>query len=115
MNTITITQLYEQLASKVGKETAENMTSFINHTIKEGMTDNLRMLATRQDLVEGLATAKKDLVEGLASVKLELIQKIGETNEKITGTKSEIIKWMFIFWTGQLAVIFCYMQFFLKK
>ncbi|RMD91770.1 MAG: DUF1640 domain-containing protein, partial [Calditrichaeota bacterium] len=31
--------------------------------------------------------------------------KIAETNTKIAETKAEIIKWMFIFWVGQVAMI----------
>ena len=144
----TITQLYEHLALKLGKETAETMTSFIDHKIKDGINDNLRVLATRQDLVEGLAASKKDLVEGLAAskqelveglaaskkdlveglaaskkdlveglsgIRVELAEKFGQIDMKIASTKSDIIKWMFIFWTGQLVATFLFIQFFLRK
>jgi hypothetical protein len=126
MHAITITQLYEHLASKLGKETAESMTSFIDHKINDGINDNSRVLATKQDLIQGLAAAKQDLIEGLASVRLEIaevkLDLIGqisairlELTAKIGETRSEVIKWMFIFWTGQLVATFLLMQFFLKR
>jgi len=37
------------------------------------------------------------------------------TKEDLANTKAEIIKWMFIFWVGQIAVTFGFILLFLKK
>jgi len=42
-------------------------------------------------------------------------QDISETNQKIAETKAELIKWMFIFWIGQLASFIAIAKFFFKQ
>jgi hypothetical protein len=37
------------------------------------------------------------------------------TKEDVANNKAEIIKWMFIFWGGQLVVTFGFILLFLKK
>ena len=59
MSAISITKLYELLSIKVGKETAENLTNFIEQKIKEEVENKSQMLATKADL----ATTKVDLIK----------------------------------------------------
>jgi len=73
MSTITITKLYSLLSGKLGKESAENLTTYIEKKIKEEVEDKTKILATKADLAEN---------------------------------KTEIIKWMFVFWIGQVAATF---------
>ena len=89
MSVITITRLYELLADKVGKETAENLTEYIETKIKQGVEDNSKSLATKED--------------------------VAKVYTKISESKSEVIKWMFIFWIGQVAVTFGFILLFLNK
>ena len=93
MSTISITKLYDLLTVKVGKETAENLTSYIEEKIKYEFQDSLNILATREDL----ATLK------------------GELKSDIASSKAETIKWMFIFWIGQVVATFGFILLFLKK
>jgi ribosomal protein S17E len=88
-----MTKLYDLLSTKVGKETTENLTSYIEDKIKDDFQDNLKILATREDL---------------ANLK-------GELKTDIASSKTEVIKWMFIFWIGQLAATFGFILLFLKK
>lgn len=87
--TISITKLYDLLSIKVGKDTAESLTTYIEEKIKEEFIDNSKILATKED--------------------------IANTRVEIADTKSQIIKWMFIFWVGQIAVTFGFILLFLKK
>ena len=80
--TISITRLYDLLSVKVGKETAETLTTYIEEKIKDQFEDNSKVLSTKEDLAN---------------------------------TKAQIIKWMFIFWVGQVAVTFGFILLFLKK
>ena len=41
--------------------------------------------------------------------------KILATKEDISNTKAEMIKWMFLFWIGQIAVTFGFILLFIKK
>ena len=80
--TISITKLYDLLTAKMGREAAENLTSYIEEKIKDELSNKSELLATKVDLAN---------------------------------TKAEIIKWVFIFWLGQIGVTFGFMSYFLKK
>lgn len=53
MSTITITELYSLLSEKVGKETAQSLTAYIEQKIEKDIEHNTRHLATREDLEKG--------------------------------------------------------------
>ena len=89
MPTITITKLYELVSVKLGKETAENLTTFIGEKISSEVDIKTSILATKEDL--------------------------GSTNTKIEASKAELMKWMFVFWVGQVINIFGLILLFLKK
>ena len=59
MAMITLTKLYDLLTSKVGKEAAENLTTFIEQKIRDEVENKTRMLATKEDVVN----AKIDLIK----------------------------------------------------
>jgi hypothetical protein len=50
MPTITITKLYDLVSIKLGKETAENLTTFIEEKIKCDVDTKTSILATKEDL-----------------------------------------------------------------
>jgi hypothetical protein len=86
MPTITITKLYELVSVKLGKETAENLTTFIEEKIKNEVDTKASILATKEDLAR-----------------------------EVGNCKAEVIKWMFIFWVGQLIATFGFILLFLNK
>ena len=93
MSTVSISKLYELLSIKVGKETAETLTSFVESKIKDEFQDNLKVIATR---------------EVLANLK-------GELKTDIANSKTDMIKWMFIFWISQITATFGFILLFIKK
>jgi demethoxyubiquinone hydroxylase (CLK1/Coq7/Cat5 family) len=53
MSSITITYLYSLLSEKLGKENAENLTSYIENKIEKDIEQQTRHLATKEDLERG--------------------------------------------------------------
>jgi hypothetical protein len=53
MSSISLTELYSLLTEKVGKETAQSSTSFIEQKIDKEVERSTRHLATREDLEKG--------------------------------------------------------------
>ena len=100
MSSISITQLYELLSIKLGKETAENLTTFIEQKINSELEGRSQTLATREDL---------------AALKEDVVTLKGELKTEMATIKSEMIKWMFIFWVGQMVGTFGFILLFLKK
>ena len=75
-------QLFQILKQKLGESEAEALVSFVDSKIKDNNDVNLKVLPTKEDIA-----------------KLE-----GRLEVKIGDVKAEMIKWMFIFWMGQVAV-----------
>jgi hypothetical protein len=82
MPTITITKLYDLISIKLGKETAENLTIFIEEKIKSEVDTKASILATKED---------------------------------VANSRADVIKWMFIFWVGQVIATFGFILLFLNK
>ena len=53
MSTITLTELYSLLTDKVGKETAQSLTTYIEQKIDKEVEHSTKYLATREDLEKG--------------------------------------------------------------
>lgn len=73
---------YEMLKAKLGEKEAETFFTFLDERLKEK--------ATQKQLDDGL----KDFKDIFA------------TKQDLAEVKADIIKWMFIFWVGQLAATF---------
>ena len=107
-------QLFQILKQKMGEQEAEALVTFVDHKIKDNNETNLNILATKGDiglLKEDFQLLKQDmqlLKHDVQSVKLEL-------EVKIADSKAEMIKWMFIFWIGQVAVTVGFLVVYLKK
>ena len=82
MSSVSITKLYELLIPKLSRETAENLTRYMEEKINSSFNDKTQIMATKVDLAN---------------------------------TKTDIIKWMFIFWIGQIGGTFGLILLFLKK
>ncbi|MVN21108.1 hypothetical protein [Mucilaginibacter arboris] len=63
------------------------------------------------DLKKDVLATKQDLSE----VKTELKLLIAELRTDIANQKSEIIKWLFIFWVGQLAAMIAIAELIIKR
>ncbi len=85
-------QLFQILKQKLGEKEAEALVEFVDSKLKENNESNLKVLATKEDI---------------ANLREEM-------KVEIANTKAELIKWMFIFWIGQLAAFIGIAHFILK-
>lgn len=69
------------------------------------------LVASIEKVVDQKFEDKKDSF----ATKLDLKEEIGLVRKEIAESKADIIKWMFIFWVGQMAVTFGFILLFLKK
>ena len=72
-------RLYKLLTDKLGSDTTEAMFKYIDNKTERSVEATIKTLATKEDL---------------AKVKYDLSKEI-----------SNSIKWMFIFWVGQIGAI----------
>lgn len=82
-------RLYQLLSDKLGNDTTEAMFKYIDNKTERAVENSIQTLATKDDI---------------AKVKYDLSEKI-----------SNSVKWMFIFWIGQVGATLAILAFFLKK
>ena len=112
--------LFNTLKGSLGEEKAQVVVEGIKSQVKEALEDSKSVLATKEDLyavrnelkgdidsmrneLKGdIASVRNELKDDIASVRKEMAD-LAVRMEKI---RADTIKWMFIFWAGQLAAIF---------
>ena len=71
------------------------------------MENNVSVFATKADLF----ALKESLSADIFAVKEDLAKVEGRLSEKIASSDSRTMKWMFLFWVGQMtAIILLYLK-----
>lgn len=86
-------ELYEILKTKVGEKEAKTLVEYIEAKVEKKYEEKKDILATKEDVANLRAATKED----------------------IANLRADIIKWMFLFWIGQLASLLAILQIFFKK
>jgi hypothetical protein len=99
----------EVLRSKLGDEGARELVTLINKAAN-GIRENVSETGMGiKRLESGLAETKADLEKQAVETKADLSKRIVETKadleKQIANTRADVIKWMFIFWAGQIAAM----------
>jgi hypothetical protein len=96
-------RLYEMLKPKLGEEEARSLLTHIDQVHRDILQQALRGLATKEDL---------------ANVRQEIAKEIANVRQEITNVRADLLKWMFVFWIGQVGVIsgvfFAMLNFYMK-
>jgi hypothetical protein len=82
-------RLYKLLSDKLGSDTTEAMFKYIDNKTERSVEATINTLATKDDI----ANVRRDMGE----------------------IKADTIKWMFIFWVGQVGAMLAILLLFLKK
>ncbi|WP_214072425.1 hypothetical protein [Mucilaginibacter sp. dw_454] len=100
-------RLYQLLSDKLGNDTTEAMFKYIDNKTERAVESTIQTLATKGDI----ASLKTDLL----IIKNELGTAKHEHAKDISESKAEMIKWMFIFWVGQVGATLAIIALFMKK
>jgi len=93
-------RLYKLLSDKLGSDTTEAMFKYIDNKTERSVEATIKSLATKDDIAI--------VNERIAQVNSDLSTKIAES-------KADNIKWMFIFWIGQVGATLAIILLYLKK
>jgi hypothetical protein len=88
--------LYKLLTDKLGNDTTEAMFKYIDNKTERSVEATIKTLATKDDIA--------NVKEEIAKVNLNLSNRI-----------SDMTKWMFIFWIGQVGATLGIIFLFVKK
>lgn len=106
------------LRDKLGDEAVDSLVRLINQSSEEQRNNILAFVEEKFErrLAEEISALRIDLIKEISDLRSELTSQISEAKAEsktqassiraeAAANKSDLIKWMFIFWIGQVAVI----------
>ncbi len=87
--TVTTIDLFNILKGKIGEREAKTLVEFVEIHVEKKFEERMNEIASKEDIL----LVKKDLFQVRAELEI--------TIEKV---RADMIKWMFIFWVGQVSV-----------
>ena len=93
---ISITDLYDLLSEKIGKEQAKGLVAFVENKVEETINDKTNVLSTKEDINA-------------------LNIKIKDIETKIVDSKADLLKWIIVlFMPFYIGMILFLIKFFMK-
>ena len=71
-------------------------------------------IATKQDIAELSAATKQDIAELRTATKQDIAELRADLEVKIERVRADLIRWMFIFWAGQIGALIAILALFFK-
>jgi DNA anti-recombination protein RmuC len=117
------------LRERLGEEGAEALVQLINQATEAGKGDVVAVVEEkferrlteeasklraeighlRGEMIERIESVRSELTGRIESVRSELTGRIESVRSELSGriesVRSELIKWMFVFWVGQIGAI----------
>ena len=116
------------LRDKLGDEGVESLVKLFNHAEKEQKVDIIEFVEEKFErrLAEEYSKLSLELRHEISNIEIKLSKndsnleinlskRISNVEKKVLETKSELIKWMFIFWVGQVGMLLGILFAFFKK
>ena len=118
-------KLFELLKSRIGEKEAEAFVQILETKVNGKFEEAKTTLSTKEDvanlrgeLKEDIANLRTELKGDIANLRAELKEDIAnlraELKQDIANTRADIIKWMFIFWVGQIGILIAILNIFFK-
>jgi hypothetical protein len=111
-------RLYALLTDKLGSDVTEAMFNYIDNKTVQSVEATIQSLATKNDLFATRDDLRKEIggvKDDIANAKLDLRKEMGDLRKEFSESRADNIKWMFIFWIGQVGAMLAILLLFLKK
>lgn len=92
--------LFNLLRVKIGDQEANALTTYVADEVERKIEEQKNFFATKEDINQ---------------LRLEMAKLREDLQVEMKEQKSEMIKWMFIFWIGQIGATLAIVFLFLKK
>lgn len=93
MSMISITKLFDSLAIKLGKETADDLITFVQNKNDKDLESKLSMFATKEDLAKGLTNLESKMNEWRIETKDEFVKfdsRMSEWKSEVNGNFAKL-------------------------
>ncbi|MEW5946601.1 MAG: hypothetical protein AB1742_10425 [bacterium] len=101
-----------ELINLANRKTTEDVITLSGEKYERRLTEEVAKLDNRITEVE--ARLDKRITEEVAKLDNRITEVEARLDKRITEVHADIIKWMFIFWAGQIIVIVAIMSLFFK-
>jgi len=111
-------RLYKLLSEKLGSDTTEAMFKYIDNKTERSVEATIKTLATKDDIAiirDDIAKTMANVKDEIANVRHDFRKEMSDFRKEVGENKSDSIKWMFIFWIGQVGAILGIIFLFFKK
>ncbi len=102
-----IVTVEKPLKDKLGDDGVNSLIHLLNQTQKDQKEDILEFVEDKFErrLSEEISKVNERITEETGKMDKRITEEITKLDNKIEHTRADIIKWMFIFWVGQVTVI----------
>ncbi|MBF0486873.1 MAG: hypothetical protein HQK98_01805 [Nitrospirae bacterium] len=107
---VSVITIPRPLRERLGDDGVDALIAVINESSLRSRDD----LATKLDLKTEMTRLELKIESVKADLELKIESVKADLELKIESNKSETLKWMFIFWAGQLVAFFAMLKAFLK-
>ena len=113
-----------RLINQAQEEQKRDIVEFVEEKFERRLSEEISGLEVRLSekianldvkLSQKIADSHAQLSAKIADSHAQLSTKIADSDAKASSIKAELIKWMFIFWVGQVAVILGILFAFFKR
>jgi len=94
------------LRERLGEEGVEALVELINAAYAHARDDTLTLAAEKFE---------RRLTEEVARLEAKISQEVARLETKISEVKADLIRWMFLFWVGQLGAILGILLMFFRR
>ena len=115
-------RLYKLLSEKLGSDTTEAMFKYIDNKTERSVEATIKTIATKDDITNLRNASKDDITnlrnetkDDIANLRKEVGDGFVNLYKQIGENQTTNMKWMFIFWIGQVATMVGFILLFLKK
>ena len=98
--------LPEALFKNTNKEEQKELTDFFNNIVRS---------STEAAILTVEEKFERRLTEEISKLDAKIDKRINELDKNMSENKADIIKWMFIFWAGQIGILVAVLDLFFKR
>ncbi|MFQ5859197.1 MAG: LA_3696 family protein [Anaerolineae bacterium] len=67
-----------------------------------------------QEVAESMAQLRQEMAESMAQLRQEMAENNAQLRQEMAGYRADLVRWMFIFWVGQVGAILAILFVFFK-
>ena len=105
------------LRERLGDEATESLVVVLDELGEKIKEDVITLVEERfaRGLAEEMSKLRAELKGDIAQLRTELKEDIAGLRVEIANARADMIRWMFIFWVGQLAAILSILFIFFRR